>query len=525
MKDLTNVEILQKHGLIPEFEPYSIIDSMEVNEEWGDLEDFTEYETVAFPTDIFPPVLRNYIEEVSEDIQVPYDLLAMMVFSVLSTTCVRKFIIQPRKGWLEPLNTYIITSMDPGSRKSEGYKRMIKPINKYEKNSMLKQKDTFDNNQSDRRILLGRMAQLEKNASKEKDIEKSKAIQKEIYEINEELNAMPRVSQGRIFVDDVTPEQLVTIMQNNDEKMSMLTPEGGLISTLSGRYSDKPNFDIYLKGYDGESVVIDRRVRSERLEEPLLTIGATIQPGALKDFDEYSHSRGLPQRFLYSIPKSNVGYRKIITNPVSESCEYSYYSFVDKLLSLEQKNVVLMFDIEAQKIFDDLCQDCEELMRVGSDFGYGHAKEWMSKLPGKIARLIALLHIAKHCDLNSIPLNINSDTVYKGNQLFEYFRMHYLATFGMLKNGSYNEEKRVWDHIKKRTISSNGLVPRRKILRAVNGSINSDELNLILLKLQKRNFIKIYQENRKEMISVNPILLKRTDITDISNKPLKHYGS
>ncbi|MGG1676883.1 YfjI family protein [Neobacillus sp. NRS-1170] len=519
MKDLANVEILHKHGLIPEIYSPSIVNSTETNEEWGEIEDFAEYETVAFPTDIFPSILRNFIEAVSEDIQVPRDILALLVFSVLSTTNVGKFIIQLRKGWLEPINTYIITAMDPGSRKSEGFKRMIKPIKKHEKNSMIKQKNAFDNNQSDRRVLHGRIVELEKYASKEKDIEKAKAIQKEIYELNEELNAMPYVSQGRIIADDVTPEQLVTIMQNNDETMSMLTPEGGLIATLLGRYSEKPNFDIYLKGYDGESVIIDRRGRSERLEEPLLTIGATIQPGALKDFDEYSHSRGLPQRFLYSIPKSNVGYRRIVTEPVSEKCECAYEAFIDKLLSLEQKKEVLLFDIEAQKGFDALCQDCEELMRDGSDFGYGHAKEWMSKLPGKIGRLIALLHISEHCHLNSIPLIINSDTVYKGTLLLEYFKIHYLATFGMLKSGSNNEEKRVWHHIKKRAILSNGHVERREVGRAVNYSIKADEFNLILLKLQKRNFIKFYKIKRKEMILVNPIFWKHTDITDTSINP------
>ena len=72
---------------------------------------FDEYLLPAFPSNIFPGWLSDYIEGVAESTQTPIDMASMAAISVLSIAIAKKFEVNPYGSWIEPLNTYTATLM------------------------------------------------------------------------------------------------------------------------------------------------------------------------------------------------------------------------------------------------------------------------------------------------------------------------------------------------------------------------------------------------------------------------------
>jgi hypothetical protein len=53
----------------------------------------------------------------------------------------------------------------------------------------------------------------------------------------------------------VTPETLAVMMRQQDGRMGVISPEGGLFAILAGRYSSgTPNLDLVLKAWSGDPV-------------------------------------------------------------------------------------------------------------------------------------------------------------------------------------------------------------------------------------------------------------------------------
>lgn len=58
---------------------------------------------------------------------------------------------------------------------------------------------------------------------------------------------MPPSNFRRIAVDDVTPESLVNLLEENGTLL-MISDEAGMLGNFSGRYSNNiPNLDLLLK--------------------------------------------------------------------------------------------------------------------------------------------------------------------------------------------------------------------------------------------------------------------------------------
>lgn len=72
------------------------------------------------------------INAVAEFTQTPPDLAAMVAIGVLSTVLSEKFVIEPKAGWKESLNTYTMPLMESSNRKTPVYLSMTEPIYSFE---------------------------------------------------------------------------------------------------------------------------------------------------------------------------------------------------------------------------------------------------------------------------------------------------------------------------------------------------------------------------------------------------------
>lgn len=205
----------------------------------------------------------------------------------------------------------------------------------------------------------------------------------------------------RLFCGDVTTERLQSLLAEQGERIGVLSDEPGLFLIMSGLYSaGAANLDVFLQGYSGSPMRIDRAARSVRIDRPALSIGLMIQPGILADVATNRRFRdtGLMARFLYAVPDSNVGHRDVRHRaPIPDDVAACYHRNLFALLEGEPAPAkaprVLPMTEEAEDIWLQLAEDVEAGMRVGGSLET--VADWAAKLPGQVARIAALLQLAE----------------------------------------------------------------------------------------------------------------------------------
>ena len=198
----------------------------------------------------------------------------------------------------------------------------------------------------------------------------------------------------QLWTGDVTPEHLGTIMKANDEAMAVLSDEGGIFDILAGLYSGgKANIDLFLQGHSSGPVRIDRGSRPQIvMDRPVLTMGLTVQPEVIKNIcsNKTFKGRGLIGRFLFVMPKSNIGNRKLNEPPmdsfVASNYEFAIRNIINQSHSTKgvKETHTLQFTQEAFKKWKDYEKTIETLMN--DEIGYlSQITDWAGKLLGMIA--------------------------------------------------------------------------------------------------------------------------------------------
>ena len=90
-------------------------------------------EVPAFPVEVLPGWLGEYVAAVATATQTPPDLAGMLALAVLATVAAGAVEVEPRPGWREPLCLFIAVGMDAGTRKSSVFTAMTRPVADFER--------------------------------------------------------------------------------------------------------------------------------------------------------------------------------------------------------------------------------------------------------------------------------------------------------------------------------------------------------------------------------------------------------
>ncbi|QCR33585.1 YfjI family protein [Lysinibacillus sp. SGAir0095] len=469
----------------------------------------------VFDTSIFPGWLRDFIEAVAIETQTPIDAAAMNSLAILSTAIGGKFNIRANKSsWIESLNTYSVIALESSERKTAVYKLFLKPILSYEIEENSRLSKIILEEKAERNTKVKRIDYLQQQYSKQEDEEKSKTILIKIKNMSREIDDSAKVipKELRLFTNDVTPETIAQLMFDNNECLSILSDEGAeVFQMMAGRYSNKINIDIYLKSYSGGNVTIDRTGgKSISLKNPILTIGLYVQPTVIQEIPNNFSSRGLTQRFLYSIPKSLVGERD--TNPpqIPISTNENYKSRIRKLLDIKVNSpLTLEFDEEAQKYVFQMLKEIERMLGnqdINQDF-----KSWLGKLCGQIIRISGLIHIASNVSSinNNFSKKISIETLQKADSLRNYFIQHAEIAYGIINdNENLNDVKYILSKLTtSEKFKEQDRINYQDLWQLVKKRFSTaNELKRVLYILEEMNYIKIEKNCRKSIILLNPKL-------------------
>jgi replicative DNA helicase len=392
----------------------------------------------AFPVDVLPGWLGEYVAAVATATQTPPDLAGMLALAVLATVAAGAVEVEPRPGWREPLCLFLAVGMDAGSRKSSVFTALTHPVADFERQQAAAALPPITETVTLRRIAEQTAAHAEAAASKapadQQEERQAEAIARAAEAANLIVPPVPRW-----LVDDATPEALAGLLATYG-RIALLSPEGDVFDQMAGRYNQAggPNLGVYLKGHAGDLLKVDRRGRPpEYVERPCLTIGLTVQPEVLQGLASRPgfRGRGLLARFLYSLPQSLVGHRQPGASPVPEPIADRYTLELQALaasliVSVSDNPTVLTLDPQAGELLLAIERDLEPRLAAGSG-DLAHLAGWAAKLAGATCRVAALLHLASHLRDGWVQ-PITASTFAAALRLADYLIDHARAVFDLM---------------------------------------------------------------------------------------------
>lgn len=384
-----------------------------------------------FPIDVLPDVGRRIVTELSEIAQVDSGLPGIMYLSVLSTC--RAGDTVELLSHKEPCNLYLAVILPSGQRKTRVVSVLSRPIFDYQLRIQTESADRIREATNRFKILEARLSRLQKQAAGTDDTIQRRALISEANQISAEMLLHPVPTPPVFLCDDITTEKLGMLMSENGERMAIISAEGGIFKLMAGMYNDRDgNFDLYLKAHAGDPWSSHRIGReSLSMRNPSLTMGLAIQPDVLDEIGRNRHfrGRGLVARFLFSIGRNFVGYRVRQTKPMTPLLLNEYRDHIFALLDVPS-GCEFGLSPEAHAVWNEFYDDIERDMRP--DGALEHMQDWGSKLPGAVARIAGLLHMATNGSEGvGSPISVNIVTA--SCVIGGYFREHALAAFRQMR--------------------------------------------------------------------------------------------
>ena len=311
------------------------------------------------------------------------------------------------------------------------------------------------------------------------------------------------------FADDCSSEALTSLMASNNGVFSVISTEGGIFDIMAGRYSNKSNIDVWLKGHCGDAIYVDRMTReAECIMHPALSAILSIQPSVLDEImsNTTMTGRGLIARFLYASPPSRIGSRVFRTQPIPPEVTAAYRSLIFRLMALPIDGDAHTVRL-SEKAFDlmaDYFQEHEKFL-----VGEGQAiSDWASKYIGAVLRIAGLLHCA---DMEDDKAEVTASTMSKAIQIGKYFLAHSTYAYSMMGTDlAIQKAKFVLAKLKKKNVSA---IKRSELFQMCRGKFfkKTEEIFPTLELLEGHGYIRLEEPERQSVgrpadvkIIVNP---------------------
>ena len=393
----------------------------------------------------------------------------------------------------------------PGERKSSVMRDMTKYLYEYEQEYNLSRSSDIRENRLQRESLERQIVSLKKKLERSDSHE----TELELRQIEEQLADTPEIKPVRFFADDCSSEALTSLMSANGGVFSVISTEGGIFDIMAGRYSNKANIDIWLKGHCGDAIYVDRMTRdAECILHPALSAILSIQPSVLDEImtNATMTGRGLIARFLYASPPSRIGGRTFRTPPVPPDVSAAYRSLIFHLMALPYTDEPQTLYL-SEKAFDRMADYFLEHERFLA--GEGQAiSDWASKYIGTVLRIAGLLHGAEMGDGGR---EISVATMNRAIQIGTYFLAHSGYAYSMMGTDlSIQKAKFVLAKLKKKNIT---IIKRSELFQMCRGKFfkKTEEIFPTLELLEAHGYLRMEEPERQSVgrpadvkIFVNP---------------------
>ena len=358
---------------------------------------------------LLPASIREIVTATASELEVPLELPFACALGVASAACQSRWSVSVKPGWDEPTSEYIAVAADPGERKTPTMRRFLAPLIDYERQDRERCQQANEDNASKTAIVAKRIKALEAEAAKSDDLaslaERMDALRAELPQAEQ-----PR----RLFVDDVTPEQLSKCMAEANGSMAGISDEGGaFLSRIAGHYNGAPNVDAVLKAWDNGPLRIDRaNGRDVYLNNARLSLTLLMQAGVARDTltNREFMQRGLIHRFLWLMPSNEHIGRRTGNGPATPDHVLSGWSSLITELLLWSPAEVMDSGTKTHPIhLTDAARQRHHRYSQAIERAIGGMDEadprrtYRQKWPGQTARLAGVLHCMEQAKAGKAP--------------------------------------------------------------------------------------------------------------------------
>ena len=431
------------------------------------------------------------------------ELAAGMVLVTCATAAARRLRVMVKPGYSEPCNLWVVVALPSGNRKSGVQTATTEPLITWEHDQAKSLEQKIKRTSSERKTLEARAKEKRNQAAKANNRGKATELALEAADIEAKLPNIPIPPQ--IWTSDATPERLGTLLAEQDECMGWLSSEGGIFDLLQGRYSNGiPNLDLVLKAHSGDAERVDRGSRPPVfLKNPRLSIGLSPQPDVLRGLAAKPgfRGRGLLGRFLYLLPVSLLGYRKLTSNPVPKGTSDAYAAGIRTMLdwepSIDEHSIQhphpLHLSDQAFTAWHKFALDIEAKMRAGKELE--HFTDWAGKAPGAAARLAGILHGIKYAHSAPWEESITVETMSSALEIMAVITRHSLAALDIMGDDPAIAAARfVWNWIER---GQRDQFTVREAFNALRGTFpRVTKLRDVLEVLEERDYLEITETLR-----------------------------
>lgn len=398
-----------------------------------------------FPVDALPEWQADKVSALAEFTQTDPGMAGAYALAVTAAAAGGRAEVEVRRGWREPVNLFVAVTAAPGERKSPVAAALTAPLMEAEDKLTGAAQGNIVEAETTRDIAR-RDADERKRKAGRADGDQRDRLLAEAIAAAQHAEAIDVPATPRLVSDDATPEAAAALLAEQRGRLALLSAEGGIFDIAAGRYSNNvPNLDVFLKGHAGDMLRVDRKGHAPLyVRRPALTVGLMLQPSVLTRIagNESFRGRGLLARFLYALPPSKVGARKVGADPVAPEVDQAYAGQLQALVATLtdwEDPAVLTLTPEADRVLLDHERCTEPRLDPAGDLG--PLADWGAKLAGATARIAGLLHLADHPETGWRQA-INADAMHRAVRIADYFTDHAVAAFTRMRADPRAEDAR-----------------------------------------------------------------------------------
>lgn len=355
------------------------------------------------PLDTLPSVLRDHVVSVAESVQVDSALPLLLGLASVSAAAAGKVIVTVDHAWdREWVTLYAVAILGPGERKSPAYRHMTDPLRSWEVDQ---QREVVPRRRAAEDVVEVRERQLKAARQKAADGEPIEVVEQARMDLEDARADVPPLPE--ILADDSTPEALVRQMAEQGGRVAVMSPEGGPLRVLDGRYSEgAARLEELAHAYDGEAIRSRRISRdTPHVRRPALTLGLTIQPSVLETIRNGRSLRGqgIYGRITWVEPPSLMGERLSSGEvpPLDAAARDRYAAMLHALLDwqareIEEDGTPVPHRIhpseDARSTLYAFHDEIESRLAPGGDLR--SIADWAGKTVGRAVRIATLLDLA-----------------------------------------------------------------------------------------------------------------------------------
>lgn len=400
-----------------------------------------------FPTNAFPPLLRDTILDVHECTQAPIPLIASSVVSALSLSCQGLIDIKVNDTVVSPVSLFLLVIANSGERKTTVDRMVLKPLYQHDARSIIQSEDKGKDYEIDQQVWHEKQKAIlslirRKTIKGQCTDELSQRLRKLLAD-----KPVPPKTSKRIY-NNVTPEALQTAMHSHSAHVGLIADEGA--NVLDRKVMNDLSFINSM--WDGVSFHVDRKTTpSFTIEKGRITLSVMVQK---KPFDLYLKRQGERARgsgfFARCLPVliderlTTQGERFIKMYSSERRFLDDFYQRINEILARDMdhdaltQRICLSFEPSAQYAWEDIYNEIES--RIGPDEEYANMNDFASKLANNVARLAALLSYFSEGDCS-----VKRNYVDSAWQLCEWYMQQAVNIFGN-EGGYYEALLLAWLH-------------------------------------------------------------------------------